>query len=268
MNAPILVTGGTGTIGSRVVPLLVEAGRPVRVLSRHPGPTSAAVEQVEGDTVTGRGLASACRGAVVVLHLAGGAKGDDVAAGQVARAASAARVGHLILISVIGADRMPLGYFRAKAAAEREFAESGLPWTILRVAQLHDFVLPVVRSLARLPLLPAPAGVRFEPVARDEVAARLVNLALGAPAGRVPDLAGPEVLDLPQLAAAYAEVSGRRRRPALPIRLPGKIGLAYREGANLASAGAQRGTGTWRQLLEAAAPTVEQIGSASGPGAS
>ncbi|MCS5736099.1 SDR family oxidoreductase [Herbiconiux daphne] len=262
MNAPILVTGGTGTIGSRVVPLLAGEGRRIRVLSRHPergdqpdaGNAGDAgvgdlVQHVGGDTVRDQGLAEAMAGVDVVLHLAGGAKGDDVAARNVVAAARRAGVDRLVLISVIGADRMPIGYFRTKAAAERTLERSGLPFTVLRVAQLHDFVRPVVRAMARLPLLPAPGGLRFEPVDRDEVAARLAALTLGAAASRVPDLAGPEVLDLPRLAALYAEASGRRRHALLPVRLPGAVGRAYRAGDNLADESADRGRRTWAQSL-------------------
>jgi uncharacterized protein YbjT (DUF2867 family) len=249
MNAPLLVTGGTGNIGSRVVPLLREAGRDIRILSRHPRADEPGVQHVVGDTVAGRGLAVALAGVEVVLHLAGGAKGDDVAARNLAAAARGAGVRHLVLISVIGADRMPIGYFRAKAEAERVFAESGVPWTVLRAAQLHDFVLPVARGLARMPLLPVPGGLRFEPVHADEVAARLAELTLGAPAGRVSDVAGPEVLDIRQLVATLAEVTGARQRRGLPIRLPGAAGRAYRAGENLAGEGAQRGTRTWREFL-------------------
>ena len=256
MNAPLLVTGGTGTIGSRVVPMLREAGREVRVLTRHPRADEPGAHHVEGDTVTGRGLAAALDGVDIVLHLAGGAKGDDVAARQLAGAARAAQVGHLVLISVVGADRMPIGYFRAKAAAEAAISGSGVPWTVLRVAQLHDFVLPVARGLAKLPLLPVPGGLRFEPVDRDEVAARLVELALGAPAGRVADLAGPDVLDVAELVDALRAVRGERTRRRVPVRLPGAVGRAYRAGDNLAAAGADRGHGTWRQFLEAQAGLV------------
>jgi uncharacterized protein YbjT (DUF2867 family) len=251
MNAPLLVTGGTGTIGRRVVPMLREAGRDVRVLSRHPRADEPGIEHVEGDTVAGRGLAEAVEGTEVVLHLAGGAKGDDIAAGNLAMAAKRARVRHLVLISVIGADRMPIGYFRAKAAAERAIVESGVPWTILRAAQLHDFVLPVVRGLAKLPLLPVPGGLRFEPVHVDEVATRLAELALGAPAGRVADIAGPEILDMRQLADAYAQATGGRRRRGLPVHLPGSIGRAYRAADNLAGDRVHRGARTWGEFVTA-----------------
>lgn len=248
MTASLLVTGGTGTIGSRVVPLLREAGREVRVLTRHPRADAAGVAHVAGDTVSGRGLAAAFAGADTVLHLAGGARGDDVAAARVVDAARDAGVRHLVLISVIGADAMPIGYFRAKAAAERTVAGSGVPWSIVRVAQLHEFVLPVVRGMARLPLLPTPGGLRFEPVHVDEVAAALARIALGNPAGRLADLAGPEVLDVRQLADAFVAAHGGRRRAGLPIRIPGAVGRAYRTGANLA-AEPQRGERSWSDFL-------------------
>lgn len=249
MNAPILVTGGTGTIGSRVVPLLRAAGKDIRILSRHPRNNEPGIEHVAGDTVAGDGLAQALSGVDTVLHLAGGAKGDDVAARNLAEAARSSGIAHLILISVVGADAMPIGYFRAKAAAERAIAESGIPWTVMRAAQLHEFVFPVVKGLARLLLSPAPKGLCFEPVHVDEVAARLAELALSAPSGRVADLAGPEVLDIPQLLAAYSDVYGHRH-PKLPVRLPGAIGRAYRAGDNLAGPDAQRGVRSWAQFLE------------------
>lgn len=250
MTAPLLVTGGTGNIGSRVVPLLREAGHDVRILTRHPRAAEPGIEHVEGDTVAGRGLAAALDGVEVVLHLAGGAKGDDVAARHLASAAREADVRLLVLISVVGADRMPIGYFRAKAEAERVVADSGVPWTVLRAAQLHDFVLPIARGLARMPLLPVPGGLRFEPVHGDDVATRLAELALGAPVGRAPDLAGPEVLDVPQLVAAYADIAGGRLKHRLPIRLPGAVGRAYRAGENLAGEGERRGIRTWREFLQ------------------
>jgi uncharacterized protein YbjT (DUF2867 family) len=128
-------------------------------------------------------------------------------------------------------------------------AESGVPYTVLRAAQLHDFVLPLARGMARMPLLPVVGGLRFEPVHGDEVAARLAELALGAPVGRVADLAGPEVLDTAQLVATLSEVTGARRRRGLPIRLPGAAGRAYRAGENLAGEGAQRGIRSWREFL-------------------
>lgn len=255
MNTPILVTGGTGTIGRRVVARLREAGRDVRVLTRHPRASEAGIEHVAGDTVAGTGLDAALRGVDTVLHLAGGARGDDVAARRLADAARRSGAAHLVLISVIGADRMPIGYFRMKLAAEQAIAGSGVPWTILRVAQLHDFVLPVIKGMAGMPFPPAPRGLRFEPVGVDEVAARLVGIALGAPAGRVPDLAGPEVLEVVEMIRTFNGLRGRRR-PMVPLRIPGAVGRAYRVGDNLAGDAAERGGPTWAEFLGAREPAI------------
>lgn len=262
MNTPILVTGGTGTIGSRVVPMLRAAGRNVRILSRHPRPNKPGIEHVQGDTVAGTGLPLALDGVDIVLHLAGGAKGDNVAARNLAVAAQSAGIDHLILISVVGADAMPIGYFRAKAAAERAIAESGVPWTVLRSAQLHEFVFPLVKGLARMPLSLVPRGLRFEPVHVDELSARLLELTIGDPAGRVADIVGPEILDIPQLLATYTDFFGHRR-PRLPIRLPGVIGRAYRAGDNLAGPGAQRGVRTWAEFLTERSATADSAASDS-----
>ena len=202
MTSPILVTGGTGTLGRHVVPRLRDAGCDVRVLSRHRHPAEDGVEFMTGDLATGEGVQAAVAGIGTVVHLAGSAKGDEDKARNLVRAASRAGVRHLVYISVVGADRIPVssgvdramfGYFAAKRAAERVVADSGLPWTTLRATQFHDLVLTVARQLAKLPVVPVPAGFRFQPVDADEVAARLVELTLGPPAGLVPDLGGPRV---------------------------------------------------------------------------
>jgi uncharacterized protein YbjT (DUF2867 family) len=80
-------------------------------------------------------------------------------------------------------------------------ADSGLPWTTLRATQFHDLTLKTARQMARLPVIPVPAGFRFQPVDAGEVAARLVELALGTPAGLVPDMAGPRVYEMPSCSA-------------------------------------------------------------------
>jgi uncharacterized protein YbjT (DUF2867 family) len=246
MNSPILVTGGTGNIGRHTVPLLRAAGREVRILTRHARAAEPGIRYVEGDTVKGVGLAEALAGIETVLHLAGGAKGDDVAARRLVAAARRAGVRHLVLISVIGADRMPIDYFRMKAAAERSFAETGIPFTVLRVAQLHDFAVPIVKALSGLRI--APRGLRFETVGVEAVAEQLAQLTLATPAGRVADLAGPEVQEIAELVRAFDAARGRTRR-LLPMGIPGAVGRAYRAGDNLADASAVRAGSTWAEFL-------------------
>lgn len=130
-------------------------------------------------------------------------------------------------------DRVPLRYYRTKLAVERLIEDSGLGWTVLRTTQFHDLVLRLIKAGARSPVLPVPSGVRVQPVEVREVAARLAELASGPPAGRVPDLGGPEVLTARDLVRATLEAGGRRRL-VVPVWLPGKSVAALRRGGNLA----------------------------------
>jgi uncharacterized protein YbjT (DUF2867 family) len=285
MSSLILVTGGTGTLGRRVVPRLLAAGHGVRVLSRHAHETADGrareaadgrtpdaadgrarnaadgAEYVTGDLLKNEGIEAAVAGAAIIVHCAGGRKGDDAAARNLVTAASRAGKPHLVFISVVGADRIPVvsaadramfSYFGFKLAAERVVAGSGLPWTTLRATQFHDLALMVAEQMARLPVIPVPARVRFQPVDTDEVAARLVELALGTPAGLAPDLAGPQVLGMADLLREYLRAR-RKRRPLVPVWLPGKAAAAVRAGANLAP-GRAVGRRTWAQFLAERVP--------------
>jgi uncharacterized protein YbjT (DUF2867 family) len=253
---PILVTGGTGTLGRLVVTRLRDAGCDVRVLSRRSRDGGKGIEFVTGDLATGEGIDAAVEGTEIIVHCAGSSKGDEDKARHLVRAASRAGARHLVYISVVGADRIPVasgidramfGYFAAKLAAEQVIAESGLPWTTLRATQFHDLTLLTVRQLARLPVIPVPAGWRFQPIDAGEVAARLVELSLGTPAGLVPDIAGPRVYELADLVRSYLRARGKHR-PILPVRLPGRAARAFRAGANLAPDRAV-GRRTWEDFL-------------------
>src|SRR5215216_5204126 len=229
-NGPILVTGGTGTLGRLVVPRLRDAGCKLRVLSRRSREAGEGIEFMTGDLATGEGIEAAVDGVEIIVHCAGSSKGDEDKALNLVRAASRAGARHLVYISVVGAERIPVvsgvdramfGYFASKLAAERVVADSGLPWTTLRATQFHDLLLTTVRQMARLPMIPVPAGFRFQPVDAGEVAARLAELALGAPAGLVPDLGGPRVYELAELVRGYLRATGKRR-PILPVPLPAR----------------------------------------------
>jgi uncharacterized protein YbjT (DUF2867 family) len=165
-------------------------------------------------------------------------------------------VQHLVYISVIGADRIPMvsgidralfGYFGSKLAAERVVADSGLAWTTLRAAQFHDLLLTVAQLMAKLPVIPVPAGFRFQPVDTGEVAARLVELTLGTPAGLVPDMGGPRMCGVADLLRGYLRARGKRRQ-MVPVWIPGKAASAIRSGAKLAP---ERAVGhrTWEDFL-------------------
>ena len=256
VTSPILVTGGTGTLGQLVVRRLRGAGRDVRVLSRRGREADEGIEFVTGDLSTGEGIGAAVEGTEVIVHCAGSAKGDEDKARSLVRAASRAGTPHLVYISVVGADRIPVasridramfGYFASKRAAERVIEVSGLPFTTLRATQFHELILMVAQQMAKLPVVPLPSGFRVQPVEADEVAARLAELTLGEPAGLVPDIGGPRVYDASDLLRGYLRATGQRR-PIVPIRLPGKAAAAFRAGGNLAPEQAV-GHRTWEDFL-------------------
>ncbi len=167
MAAPVLVTGGTGTLGRRIVPRLRTAQCAVRVLSRRVHEPAEGVEFVTGDLETGDGVDAAVAGVGTVVHCGGSAKGDDLKARHLVRAAVRAGVQHLVYVSVVGADRIPVrsavdraafGYFAAKRAAEELIADCGVPWTTLRATQFHESLQAVLESAARMPVVPVFAG--------------------------------------------------------------------------------------------------------------
>ncbi|MFJ9527600.1 NAD(P)H-binding protein [Streptomyces sp. SID5594] len=237
----ILVTGATGTLGRQVAERLRAEGADVRGLSRR-SPSYAV------DLRDGKGLDAAVDGVDTIVHCASSPRGgDDRAAGFLIEAARRAGVPHLVYISIVGVDRVPLGYYAAKRRVERMIEDSGVGATIQRTTQFHDLVLSVVSGAAKLPVLPVPAGVSVQPVDSGEVADRLAALALGAPAGRVPDLGGPEVREFSALAGAYLRATGRRRR-VVPVRLAGKAYAGFRSGGHLSPEHAV-GTVTFEEFL-------------------
>lgn len=252
----ILVTGGTGTLGRLVVPRLRDAGHDVRVLSRQSQPAAQGIEYLSGDLATGEGIEAAVSGVEIIMHLAGTRKGDEDKARHLVAAASRSGTPHLVYISVVGAERVPVssridramfGYFESKFATEQVVADSGLPWTTLRATQFYQSLLALVQQMIKLPVVPVPAGWRFQPIDAGEVADRLVELAQGKPSGLVQDIAGPHIYEMADLVRSYLRVRGKHRL-ILPVWTPGKAARAVRAGANLAPSRAV-GRRTWEDFL-------------------
>ena len=255
----ILVTGGAGVLGRLVVKHLSAAGYPVRGMSRR----ARALETIgrahsgrrliwrraRGSKPLWKELRSSCtvRAAARAMRTRPGTWSGqrrvpecDTWCTSRSSAPTASQSSSFI-------DRTMFGYFASKLAAEHVVAESGLPWTTLRATQFHYLTLKVARSMAKLPVVPLPAGFQFQPIDEGEVAARLAELALGAPAGLVPDMAGPKVYSMAELLRGYMQAS-HRHRPIIPVWLPGKAARAVRAGANLAPERAV-GLRTWEEFL-------------------
>jgi uncharacterized protein YbjT (DUF2867 family) len=246
--ATVLVTGGTGVLGRATVPLLLDAGHDVRVLSRRSAPSLPdGVTPYAGDVRTGAGVDRAVAGCDVVIHAASNprrkVKETEVeGARHVARAAREAGA-HLVYVSIVGVDNHRYFYYRAKYAAEHVVADSGAEWSVLRATQFHDLVDMFLGTgwFFRTP------NLRFQPVAVADVARRLVEVALGEPQGLAPDFGGPEVLTIDELATARRDAGGRRTRL---VRLPALGFLRDFDAGRHLSPEHRAGVVTWRQWLD------------------
>lgn len=206
-----VVTGGTGSLGRHVVAALPGA-RPV---SRSTGT----------DLLRGKGL-GALR-ADVVVHCATSFR-HEVA---MARAVLAARPAHLVYISIVGCNEVPLPYYKQKHATERLIISSGVPHTILRATQFHSLLRRMFDNVSKLPLMPVP-GFRFQPIDEAEVGLELAALAQAVPAGIAQEMGGPEVREAIDFARIYLAATGKTRK-LLPLKVPGATYRAYRAGGNL-----------------------------------
>ncbi len=235
----IVVTGGTGVLGAAVVRRLVAEERSVRVLSRRAERPAAVPRQAQwavGDLTSGTGLDAALEGAGAVVHCASDPrhwKNDVVGARNLVAAARAAGSPHLLYVSIVGVDRVPYGYYRAKRRVEQELEGCAVPWTVQRATQFHDLLLAVAQQLTRLPVACVPSGALFQPIDVGEVADKVAQLAVGEAAGRVPDLGGPQVLSAADVVRTVLRARGSRR-PVVPVPLAGKLVRAVREGGLLA----------------------------------
>lgn len=240
----ILVTGGTGGLGRPTVSLLRAAGHDVRILSRRPGEG-----HIVGDLATGDGLTVALDGVDSVLHLATNRRKDAAATSRLLSAAK--HVKHVVFISIVGVEKIPYGYYRDKVACEALIADSGIPFTILRATQFHDFVGAFLHAQRRLPVI-VSLGVPVQTIAVEEVAERLVELAGSAPAGRVADIGGPQVTQLTELIAQWQHAFGTTKRVWM-LHLPGKTIAAFRAGHHTTGLpGYGRGTFAEYAVAEAA----------------
>ena len=220
----------------------------VRLMSRR----GAGPGGVRGDLATGQDLATAVRGAELIVHAATDPRGDpwqvDVAGTRrLVQAVDRDRLQHLVLVSIVGVDRIPYGYYHAKFAEEQVLLASGLPVTLLRVTQFHDFVDFLLSTARRGPVLPVPMGWRAQPVDVGDVAAHVTEVVSRAPSGGVIEYGGPEDLSAADLARAWAAAKEPGTHVvATPI--PGKLSAALRDGAALPTTG-ERGRRTYTEHL-------------------
>jgi uncharacterized protein YbjT (DUF2867 family) len=206
---------------------------------------------VRGDLATGFDLPDALGGAELVVHAATDPRNawqvDVAGTRRLVQAVDRGRLRHLVYVSIVGVDRIPWSYHRAKFAAEQVLLAAGLPVTIVRVTQFHGYVDELLGSARKGPVLPVPMGWRVQPVDVADVAVYLARVARQAPTGDVVEFGGPEELAVADLARAWAAA----REPGTHVvssPLPGRLSSAVRDGAALPAAG-ERGQRTYAAHL-------------------
>ena len=205
----IVVIGGTGLIGSKTVPILRQGGHEVVAASPKNGINS----------ITGEGLKEAMTGAQVVVDLSNSPSFEDKAVldffetsgRNLFAAEGAAGVGHHVALSIVGIDRTPEnGYFRAKVAQEKLIESSGIPYTIIRSTQFFEFLGGIAASSANGNVVRLSPGL-FQPIAADDVAVIVADVALAAPRNGIVEIAGPERAPFDEIVARYLKAAGDPR---------------------------------------------------------
>ena len=204
----IVVIGGTGLIGSKTVAILRQGGHEVVAASPNSGV----------NTITGEGVKEAVAGAQVVIDLANSPSFEDKAVLELFETAgrnllpaeAAAGVPHHVALSIVAVDRTDNGYFRAKLAQEKLIEASGVPYTIIRATQFMEFLRGIADSSADGNTVRLPP-ILFQPIAADDVAAVVAEVALAAPRGGIVEIAGPERAPFYEIVARYLKAVGDPR---------------------------------------------------------
>src|SRR3954447_5110525 len=205
----IVVIGGTGLIGSKTVAILRQAGHEVVAASPNSGV----------NTITGEGVKEAVAGAQVVVDLANSPSFEDKAVLEffetsghnLLAAEAAAGVRHHVALSIVAVDRTDNGYFRAKGAQEKLVESSGIPYTIIRSTQFLEFLRGIADSSAEGNVVRLPP-VLFQPIAADDVASVVAEVALAAPRNGTIEIAGPERAPFHEIVARYLKATGDPRQ--------------------------------------------------------
>ncbi|MEV0186227.1 NAD(P)H-binding protein [Streptomyces sp. NPDC050625] len=250
----IAVAGGTGWVGKHVVDEVRAGGHDPVVLARSTGV----------DLTTGRGLEDALRGVSRVIDVSNLTTTSrkrsvtffDTGSRNLLEAGRKAGIEHHVALSIVGCTRVDLGYYFGKRRQEERVLASGLPATVLRSTQFHEFAAQMLGFHGKGGPLALTPRMRSQPIAAKEVATTLVDLALGPALGMAPELAGPEQREMTAMVRQLKLVSGCRK-VVIPVRLPGAVGRSMTGGGLLPQKEGPRGRQTFDEWVAefAAAPS-------------
>jgi uncharacterized protein YbjT (DUF2867 family) len=254
----ILIPGGTGHLGSAIRRELQDAGHVLRIMSRHPAPTNVASEWATADLITQDGLKASVQDVDVIVHCASATtqftktyQADVLGTKALLDQAKQAGVKHVIYPSIVGVEKIDFSYFHNKVAAEKIVEQSGVPYSIVRIAQFHDFVDLILDSVHKvtkwLPFYPMQTRWQFQTIDVRDVALYLHSYVLGKAVGRIPDLVGPQLLGSKEMIRLWLDTRGIHK-PIMHLPLPVGLSKGFANGDNTLP-GEGFGTITWAEYV-------------------
>jgi uncharacterized protein YbjT (DUF2867 family) len=230
-----VVMGANGTLGRAIVERLTQRGHETIAVTRN-APKRAFMKAVlrTADVVTGEGVADAVRKADVVINAVNAEKDARTllveGTKKLLEACEANDVKHYVAVSIVGIDLVPMKYYAIKLEEEGIVeSQSKTPWSLLRATQFHNLVDMMFARAARFGFVLAPSGAKMQPIDVGEVATALIEAGEKGPNKRLPDLGGPEVLLMKELAQQWLKAT-KKTRLIMPAPVPGKFGASLRAG--------------------------------------
>lgn len=256
----ILLTGGTGTLGKEIAQQLIAGRHDFKVLtSRNHSEEPKGVTLISGDITKKEILTASLKDTDIIIHCASNSQNHqevDVIGTKNLLDSAPVGLSHFVYISIVGVDKSSFPYYQAKKEAEQLVMRSGLPWTIIRGTQFHDFVLQrFIKSFVPNgdEPLKIPLGLKFQSIDIKDVASTTVNISLKQPLNSIISLGGPEILTLEQMTESYLKLQGKNNIiETQPVE--GSIHNLFRSGINLCPDYAY-GKITWEEYLRSTVMT-------------
>jgi uncharacterized protein YbjT (DUF2867 family) len=241
----ILITGGTGNLGKSLTKLLDEKNIPYIVGSRSNKSNARNIAVM--DLLKKEGIKEAVQGKEIIFHLATDLKKDTEATQNLLEAIDKKSNVHLIYISIVGIDKVPFNYYQQKLASENAIKASGIPFTILRATQFHEFIHQIISTFLKYRIGLLPKKVVSQPIQTEVVAKELYRLSLEQSANKTYEIGGVEALTLEQMVMEWQLLTGKKRW-ILNFPIFGSLGKTFRNGS-LTTSHKTTESITWKQWL-------------------
>jgi uncharacterized protein YbjT (DUF2867 family) len=230
------MTGASGGLGRELLPRLKANGYEVRGTGRRADPGIRGVEWAPSNLITGDGLADAVRGVDTVIHAASSPfedtwQIDAEGTSRLLEMCERGNVRHIIYISIVGVDKIPMDYYKAKLSAEERIEAGRVPWTIQRAGQFYSLVDFIIARMARFPLIALPTDWKGQPVDTGEASDIFADLVRRGPSGRAPEFGGPKIRQLGEMAREWKIARGVKK-PIIPLPTFGKVAAGFKAGYN------------------------------------